>query len=231
MAGFWISTLGSLLASVVVVIVTASVSSRARWVLTGILGRLLDVEIDAVFTDKRSAEADVRKELARARDIAIFTGRGNELQRDTFDPIFLHRPAAKALRVRVLLPRADGSGEFDWTQQREHELSKFDSAFTREGLLKEQIETTAKFLEGYVLTTKVELRRFSCPYIGRIILTDRCVFFTPYRNDSHGRDCAVYKYRRGDLYENFARLYEQLWAASDPTGPKLAAPLANVRVP
>jgi hypothetical protein len=207
--------------------VTAAVSSRARWVLTGILGRLLDVDIDAVFTDKRAAEADVRKELARAREIAIFTGRGNELQRDTFDPVFLHRPAAKALRVRILLPRTDGSGEFDWTQQREEELSKFDRAFARHGLLKDQIETTARFLEGYVSTARVELRRFNCPHIGRIILTDRCAFFTPYRHDSHGRDCAVYKYRRGDLYENYTRLYEQLWMASDPTAPTLATSASN----
>jgi hypothetical protein len=227
MAGFWISALASLLAGVVVVIVTAAVSSRARWVLTGILGRLLDVDIDAVFTDKRAAEADVRKELARAREIAIFTGRGNELQRDTFDPVFLHRPAAKALRVRILLPRTDGSGEFDWTQQREEELSKFDRAFARHGLLKDQIETTARFLEGYVSTARVELRRFNCPHIGRIILTDRCAFFTPYRHDSHGRDCAVYKYRRGDLYENYTRLYEQLWMASDPTAPTLATSASN----
>jgi hypothetical protein len=219
MTGFWISVLASLLAGVLMVIVTASVSSRARWVLTGILGRLLDVDIDAVFTDKRAAEADVRKELARAREIAIFTGRGNELQRDTFDPIFLRRPAATALRVRVLLPRTDGSGEFDWTHQREVELSEFDHAFARQGLLKDQIETTARFLEGYVNTANVELRRFNYPHIGRIILTDRCAFFTPYRHDSHGRDCAVYKYRRGDLYENFARLYEQLWMASESMAP------------
>lgn len=214
MANFLISVLASLFAGVVLLIVTATVSSRARWVLTGILGRLLEVDIEGVFSDKRAAEADVRKELALAREVAIFTGRGNELQRDTFDPIFLHRPAAKPLRVRVLLPRTDSPADFDWTQQREEELAKFDHAFKRRGLLKEQIETTARFLDQYITSAKVELRRFSSPHIGRIILTQRCAYFTPYRHDSHGRDCSVYKFRRGDLYDNFARLYEQLWMAS-----------------
>lgn len=186
MASFLFSVLASLLAGVLLLIAATTVSRRARWVLTGILGRLLDVDIDVVFSDKRAAEADVRKELGRAREVAIFTGRGNELQRDTFDPIFLHRPAAKPLRIRVLLPRTDGSGDFDWTQQRGEELAKFDQAFGRRGLLNEQIETTARFLDQYVTSGKVELRRFSCPHIGRIILTDRCAFFTPYRHDSHG---------------------------------------------
>ena len=104
--------------------------------LTGILGRLLDIDIDGVFSDKRTAEVDVRKELGRAREIAIFTGRGNELQRYTFDPIFLHRPATKPLRIRVLLPRTDAS-DYDWTRQREEELAEFDHAFGRQGLLRE----------------------------------------------------------------------------------------------
>jgi len=217
MLGFGIDVLASLVAGVVLLVATATVSSRARWLLTGILGRLLDVDIDGVFSDKRDADADVSKELSRAREVSIFAGRGNDLQRSTFDPIFLRRPSTKPLRIRVLLPRTDGATDFDWTQQREDELAAFDPAFGRRALLKEQIENAVRFLDQYVANGSVELRRFSCPHIGRIVVTDRCAYFTPYRNDSHGRDCSVYKYRRGELYDNFARLFEQLWIASDAT--------------
>lgn len=220
MSTFAVNVLASLVAGVVVLAVTAIVSSRARWVLTGILGRILDVDIDGVFADKRAAESDVRKELARARDVAIFTGRGNELQRDTFDPIFMHRPASKPLRVRVLLPQSDGPMDYDWTQQRQSELARFDQAFGRAGLLKEQIETTARFLDQYVNNGRAELRRFNCPHIGRIVITERCAYFTPYRSDSHGRDCVVYKFRHGDLYDNFIRLFEQLWDAAGTAAPE-----------
>jgi hypothetical protein len=224
MTGFSISFLGSLVAGVVLLLLTATVSSQARWILTGILGRLLGVEIDVVFSGKRSAEADMRDELGRAKEVALFTGRGNELQRDTFAQLFVNRPAAKQLRVRILLPTTDSCAGLDWTEQRQEELASFDDAFRKPGLLKEQIEATARFLHQYVTSEKAELRRFNYPHTGRLLLTERCAYFTPYRHDSHARDCPVYKFRRGYLYDNLARLFEQLWTAdvvsATPTPPR-----------
>lgn len=214
MESFWINVLASVISSSAILAVTAVLSRRARWVLTGILGRLLAVDIEGVFSDKRAAEADVRTELARSREVAIFTGRGNELQRDTFEPIFLGRPASTPRRVRVLLPCTEATVPSDWTQQRENKLAAFDPAFGKPGLLRDQIETNARFLSRYV-DAGVELRRFSCPHIGRLVITDRFAYFTPYRDDAHVRGCPVYKFRRGDLYDNFSRLFEQLWDADN----------------
>ena len=211
MASFLLSVFASIIAGIMLLASTAILSSRARSVLIGVLGRLLDVDIDGVFQDKRAAEVDVRKELGRAREICIFAGRGHELQRDTFDPIFLHRPATKTIRVRVLLPQTEGAMDHDWTQQRQTELAQFDRAFLKPRLLKDQIETTVRFLDQYVKSGQAELRRFCYPHIGRIIITDRCLYFTPYRHDSHGRNCPIYKFRRGELYDNFSRLFDQLW--------------------
>jgi hypothetical protein len=98
-----LSIAASITAGIILLAATALLSARARWFLTGILGRLLDVDIDAVFSDKKAGEADVNRELRRARDIAILTGRGNELQRDTFDTFFLHRPATPSIGLRILL--------------------------------------------------------------------------------------------------------------------------------
>jgi hypothetical protein len=91
----------------------------------------------------------------------------------------------------------------------------FDHAFGRRGLLTEQIETTAGFLDEYVRAGRVEIRRYNSPHIGRILITDRCAFFNPYRSDAHGRDCPVFKFRRGELYDNYARLFEQLWRVAE----------------
>jgi hypothetical protein len=217
MTDFIASVAASLLAGILLVVITALASQRARWVLTGLLGRLLDVDVDVVFSDKTTAQSDVQREIKRAHTVAILTGRGSELQRDTFDPLFLHRPAARNVRVRILLPKtAVAPGEHDWTLQRETELARFDAAFGK-GLLREQIEANARFFQEYVATGKMELRRFQHPHIGRIVLTDRCAYYTPYRNDSHGRDCPVYKFRRGDMYDNLQRLFDQLWEAASET--------------
>lgn len=215
---FLLNFSASFLAGVLLLLATALVSERARWVLTGVLGRLLDVDIDAVFTNKQSAESDVRRELARATAVSVLTGRGNEFQRNTFDPLFVGRPANKVLHVRILLPKTELSeGEYDWVSQRESELARFDRAFGRD-LLREQIEANTTFLRPYVAAGQVELARFSAPHIARIIITDRCAFYTPYRQDSHGRDSPIFKYRRGELYDNFVRLFNQLWTASQAAG-------------
>jgi hypothetical protein len=217
MTGFIASVAASLVAGILLLVITAFTSQRARWILTGLLGRLLGVDVEVVFSDKTAAQADVRHEITRAHDVAILTGRGSELQRDTFDPLFLHRPAARNVRIRILLPKtAVAPGEHDWTLQRETELARFDSAFGK-GLLGEQIEANLRFFQEYVASGKVELRRFQYPHIGRIVLTDRCAYYTPYRADSHGRDCPVYKLRRGDLYDNLERLFDQLWEAASGT--------------
>jgi hypothetical protein len=214
MPGFIESVGASLLAGIILVLITAVASERARWVLTGLLGRLLDVDVDAVFPDKTVAQADVQREIKRARYVDILSGRGSELQRDTFDALFLNRPADRSVRVRILLPKTiAAAGEHDWTLQRETELSQFDGAFGK-GLLREQIDANVRFFQEYVASGKVELRRFQYPHIGRIVLTDRCAYYTPYRADRHGRDCPVYKFRRGDFHDNLQRLFDQLWGAS-----------------
>jgi hypothetical protein len=91
------------------------------------------------------------------------------------------------------------------------ELAAFDPAFGK-GILRDQIETTTKFLSSYIVSGDVELKFFNYPHIGRILITDRVLYFTPYRQDAHGRDSHVIKYRRGgEMYDFFLRLFNQLW--------------------
>jgi hypothetical protein len=208
-----IGVLASLIAGVVLLAATAAMSRWARWVLTGLLGRLLRIDIDTVFNDKKAVDSDLRAELARANKVRILTGRGDELRRDTFDPLFMRRPATSTVQVQLLVPDTRRrQGHVDWTQQREAELARFDPAFGSE-LLKQQIEANAGFLENYSKTGYLEVRRFNAPHIGRLVLTDRFAYFTPYQSTSHGRDNPVYKHRRGVTYDNLDRLFRQLWDA------------------
>jgi hypothetical protein len=194
----------------------AVLSRKARWVLTGLLGRLLNIDIDYVFNDKDDAKLDIGTEIRRARNVAIFASRGNELQRGAFASLFHEKPQKRQVRVRILLPQtALSEGEYDWVWQREAELSVFDKAYGK-GLLRQQIEASVSFIQQY-LDNSVELRRFNSPHIGRIVITERFAYYTPYRSDSHGRDSKVYKFRRGgEMYDNLLRLFEQLWNVSTP---------------
>jgi hypothetical protein len=208
---FIITILAELVAGFLLIIAGGVLSKRARWILTATLGRLLDVDVDYVFRSKRESDEDVRDELGRASFVCLLTGRGNELQRDTFEAVLRLDSREGRTRFKILLPSTSPETQPNWTAQREGEIAAFDAAFGK-GILANQIETSAKFLEPYVALGRVELKRFNYPHIGRILLTDRVVYFTPYRADAHGRDSQVIKYRRGgEMYDVFSRLFTQLW--------------------
>lgn len=210
------SVLASITAAIVLLIAGTLLSRRLRWLLTGVLGRLLRVEIDYVFASSRDAQDDLAAAISRAHDVRILVGRGHELQRPTFLSLFADRPAHGGPNVRILLPAsAPRASTVDWTAQRETELQAFDPAFGR-GLLRQQIEGTASFLAGYP-APGVEVRYFEAPHLGRLIITGEEAYLSLYEARRHGRDSRVHKIRRGDLYNGLARYFDLLWAGSTGT--------------
>jgi hypothetical protein len=209
---FIITIIAELVAVFLLTLLGSFFSKKGRWIITSIFGRLLDIDVEHVYRNKRQADEDLREELRRASFVDLLTGRGNELQRETFSEILSPGSTGKGPAFRILLPvTVLQTDEPDWTRQREEEVAAFDSAFG-DGILREQIDTTANFLSRYAQEGRIELRRFNYPHIGRILITDRVAYFTPYRSDVHGRDSHVIKYRRGgEMYDFFQRLFNQLW--------------------
>src|SRR5690349_8458257 len=76
--------LAELVAGVLLILLTGLLSKKARWVLTGVFGRMLDIDIDYVFRRKEEADSDIRDEISRSSFLYLLTGRGSELQRETF---------------------------------------------------------------------------------------------------------------------------------------------------
>jgi len=216
---FLSNLLASLLAGIILIIALGALSEKARWLLTSLLGRFLGIDVEYVFPNKNAAATDITSELKRSTRVDLFTSRGNELQRGTFAYLLGERPSGRQIRFRLLLPNPQRTADVhDWIAQRERELESFDPAFGT-GILRSQIKANVQFLQQYVNHSLVDLRLFDCPHIGRILITDRFVYFTPYRKDSHGRDTPVIKYRSGgDMYNSLARLFEQLWDSSETLG-------------
>jgi hypothetical protein len=207
---FIITILAELVAVVLLAIVGGFFSKKFRWVLTVIFGRLLDIDVEHVFRNKREAREDIHDEIDHASFIDLLTGRGNELQRDTFAGVLTATP--KRVRFRILVPEGQSlDGQANWTLQREKELAAIDPAYGN-GILPKQIETNVNFVSSYLSAGNVELKRFNYPHIGRILITDRVAYFTPYQRDAHGRSSRIIKYRRGgEMYNFLARLFDQLW--------------------
>jgi hypothetical protein len=210
---FVVNVIASMVAGLLVILIAGVFSRTARDVLVTVFGRLLHIDVDTVFRNPREAAPDIRQELDRSAEVELLTGRGAELQRETFSSLFEAGSGGRRRRIRILLPQTTAPKTIDWTADREAEVAAFDGAFGS-GLLREQIKTTERFLRRYVETGSIELRSFNYPHIGRILLTERSVYFTPYRSDAHGRDSRVIKYRRGgDMYDHFRRLFDKLWIA------------------
>jgi hypothetical protein len=205
----------SLFASVLFVALAWAFSKTARRFVRGLAAHLLHLDVEEVFANSREAAHDIKRELGRAREVSILTGRGSELQRDSFEELLL-RCRARRCRCRILLPRLDvPTGEPDWITDREEEIQVFDSAFGT-GLLRRQIAATYDYLAPLSVAGHLEVRGYDVPHIGRIVATERVLYLTPYSADRHGRESPVIKYRRGETYDVLIRLMDKLWAASGP---------------
>ena len=208
---FLTEVFAGIVAGGLLVLVTALLSRTARWVLTGVLGRLVNVDVEFVFSTQSEASADITKDIRQANFAYLMTGRGSELQRDTFADLFKVPSSQSEKPFRILLPDPDSSIGTDWIAVREREISTFDATYSP-GMLQKQIRTNIEFLRKPVSEGCADLRLFSGPHLGRIVLTNRAAFFTPYRKTAHGRATPCIKYRPGDLmYECLLRFFNQMW--------------------
>ena len=183
MKAFVLTVLASCVGSALLILLAGILSRRARWILTGILGLMVGVDIDYVHRNKEDAQQELEKAIKRASDVAVLAGRGNELQRTAFSSLFLDRPHKREVRVRILLPDTSvPEGSCDWLLQREQELAAFDPSFGK-NLLRTQVDTNVEFLRKLASSGMLELRRYNYPNVGRIVLTDHSCFFTPYEKD------------------------------------------------
>jgi len=221
MGSFLLNVLASLVAAVLLILLAAVLSRRARDLLTALASVFLHIDVKSVFADSKEADPLIREALNRAKEIRILTGRGRQFQGDLYDAALVGVSGRKP-SVKVLLPetavKAQGT---DWVEQRERELAAHDKSFGN-GLLRQQIAAVAAGLAKFVEAGRFEVRKFDLPHIGRILLTDEYLFLTPY-SEAHGRHSRVYQYGRGDTYEMFSRFFNMAWKDSED---RIVSPIA-----
>lgn len=217
----WTGFVTSMVAGIILVVCTTALtmllSRSVRLMLTAALCEFLKIDVKEVFRTSESCLEDTKAEISRAGFVYLLTGRGNELAREKFNSLLKDRSRADTRPFRVLLPAVTSTDpRRDWTAQREKELAAFDTGFTTPGVLRKQIEANLELLAPYAGQGQVEVRLFQYPHVGRILITDRVAYFTPYQKNDHGRNAPVIKYRRdGYMYDFLARLFDQLWDTSE----------------
>jgi len=236
----------SLAATAVTVGLGGLLSRRLRWWLLAAVSRLSGLGVLRVHRHQDDAKAALSGEISRARWLRVMVGRGNELTRDGFAPLWSGggRPPD---HVRVLLPdpvsarsspgvsqevagegpaeapgsdaaRHDG-GPASWLDRREAELIALDPGFGR-GLLSEQVLANFHYLsEATRDLAGTEIRFYELPHLYRIIATDNLVFLTLYQNGAHGRrsPCIV-AHRSGSLYDFALRIFDTAWESGRVPG-------------
>ncbi|MGO8945164.1 MAG: hypothetical protein ACLQJ7_16005 [Syntrophobacteraceae bacterium] len=213
LAQLGISVSGSLIAAAIAFLIAVLCSRIVRRALTAMASTFLGIQVKYVFRNGKEAEAAIKQELAESSFVRVFAGRGLQFQESLYSSL-LEKELSSHREVRVLLPNPDVASEtIDWISHRETELSKVDRSFGQE-MLREQIRVSIRFLLSHLHEDNFQLRLYNTPHIGRIILTDQSVFFSPYSSTKHGRDCKVFEYGRGDIYDNFVRFFDMVWQNS-----------------
>ena len=113
---FFLNVVSSVLTSIIVILAAGLLSRTARSMLVGALGRLVDIDVETVFRNPREAAPDLRRELERAGRVDLLTGRGSELERETFAGLLGAGAGIRRRPFRLLLPDPRPVGEAtDWT--------------------------------------------------------------------------------------------------------------------
>lgn len=207
--GLGLDILSSILASLIIIFFTAIfIKKFGRNFVIFVLNKFLKIEIKNIFKNSHAATDDIYNTLKKANYVDIITGRGLDFHRGKkFKPLFDKKKNYRS--IRILLPRISFKpNETDWTNQRYLELVDCGST----GNLKDQIKHTSEILGPYVKENRIQLKCFNMPHIGRIILTERVAYFTPYKSDQDGSESPVFKYGRDDsMYEFLEHLINLLW--------------------
>jgi hypothetical protein len=189
-------------------------SRRFRSLAIALLGILVESDVVEIFPTQRAASADISRSLARASRVCVLTGRGGELQRETFAPLW-DSTKGHTRTVMILLPATQPKDHANWVGDRESEIATFDSAYRKPGVLTSQIEAATAFVESHSDGQGTQLRRYNAPHLGRIILTEDYAYLTPYRADQHGRDSPTIKYRAGGhTFRFLQRMFDKYWIAA-----------------
>src|SRR6266567_2082230 len=100
---FTLSIVASLVATLLLLLTATWRSRTVRRVLSAVAASLLRIDIKYVFANGKEAENEIREALGKAKYIRIFTGRGNEFQRDLYSPILQVTGQIRHV-VQILLP-------------------------------------------------------------------------------------------------------------------------------
>jgi hypothetical protein len=214
MTTFLIGIASAVVAAFIVLGTTALFSWRVRWLIVVVLGRIVGIDIERVFSTQTAASTLLITELRKARWVKFMAGRGNELTRSTCGVLW--DPDNGRLRsAKILLPDPELSDPGSWLADRESEAARHDKGYGR-GLIADQTRANIRFIIEHNRET-VELRLFDFPHIARIVATDRVVFFTPYSDAEHGSSgtCIVFR-GPGSMYDFFVRLFDKVWSTSRP---------------
>ncbi|MEV4294271.1 hypothetical protein [Microbispora rosea] len=191
-----------------------SIKRLRRWPIA-MLSRLTGLGIVRLYSYQKQANSDLGDDLADARWVKVFAGRGNELTRDSFRSV-LEGTGRRLESVEILLPDPD-AGPSSWLSHRESEVRRHDAGY-ESGLLAEQVRANISYLLAITNQTHhVQLRMYDLPNTCRIILTDRVAYFTPYEARAHGRNspCLVFR-SPGLLYDYALRIFSTAWERATP---------------
>lgn len=206
----------SLAASALVFVAVRLVSVRARDWLTAVVSRWTGLGIRRVYLRQQDAEADVARDLRRARWVKVLAGRGNALTREAFAP--LRSGAGDGLEsAHILLPTADTHPD-SWLDRRAQELRDSDPGMET-GILAEQVHTNAAYVDAIARgRSSVELRRYELPHLFRVIATDEGAYLTFYERGRHGRGSpCIYAKRPGVLYDAALAVFGTVWHGTPKT--------------
>jgi hypothetical protein len=120
---FWAGVISSVAASGVLALLGWIVSPVARRKFRRALLKGANAGVLDTFETQRDAAAEIAAHLRGSREVRILCARGNELQRETFRPLWNDSDRKE---LTILLPDPETSGTGSWVDDHQREALAYD---------------------------------------------------------------------------------------------------------
>ncbi|MFD7235062.1 hypothetical protein ACFWAT_07100 [Streptomyces syringium] len=209
---FWAGVLSSVAASCMLAVLGWTLSPTARRRAKRVILKGANAGVLDTFKSQREAGGEIAKHLAGAREIRVLAGRGNELQRETFQALW---DGGDRRDVKILLPDPERSGPGSWIDDHQQEAIAYDGG-QGDRMIAESIRNNVEYVKNRVgRLDPAQVALYDFPAIGRIVLTEDLAFITPYSDRRHGADSPCVMVASGHALYDFAdRIFVKFQQAS-----------------
>lgn len=208
MIEYFIGILGSLTATIVIILITYFFSRKFKTKIIQFSLRLLGAGIDFIYKNHEDATEDILYEVESSKSLKMILIRGHTLTEGILTNVINNKPFKD---IRVLLANPDLPTNQNQVYKRAKDLNRTNDEILPEKYI-EEVRSNIKTIFRRKLNPNLKIKLYELPYLFRVYITDSVLYLSYYPINKRGKSNSIYKIsRHSPLYEMINIYFNSIW--------------------